>query len=190
MKQHTAAAIAQLVFYVPVVPATLYLCVRNWKYGPRMAWYPPVPFSLIRLVGSILIIVEEQNPDSLGLIIATIVLLNVGLIPLIMSFLDVVRLVLESNFKNKKKAKTLIYIIRYNILGAIGLLSASGGLAGQPELAHTQSILSKVAYIQFAGVLAGLIILCLVLRFEKYKVKDDDMFVCNSQTPRTWQKTI
>lgn len=47
---------------------------------------------LVRFVGAILIIVEEQNQGNRSLIIATIVLLNIGLIPLIMSLLGIVRL--------------------------------------------------------------------------------------------------
>jgi hypothetical protein len=46
MDPHEAAAIAQIIFYVPMVPTSLYLCVRNWKAGPRMAWYPMVTFSI------------------------------------------------------------------------------------------------------------------------------------------------
>jgi hypothetical protein len=49
--------------------------------------------SPVRLVGAILIIVEEKKPGNTGLIIATIVLLNVGLVPLIIAFLGVIRLV-------------------------------------------------------------------------------------------------
>jgi hypothetical protein len=45
MNPHTAAAIAQLIFYIPVVPLSIYLLIRNWQNRPRMAWYPPVPFS-------------------------------------------------------------------------------------------------------------------------------------------------
>lgn len=45
---HTSVAIAQTVFFVPAVPITLYLLVRNWYKGPRMAWYPLFAFSLSR----------------------------------------------------------------------------------------------------------------------------------------------
>lgn len=42
---HRASAIAQVVFYTPTVPITLYVGIRAWKYGPRMAWYPAMAFS-------------------------------------------------------------------------------------------------------------------------------------------------
>lgn len=40
-----AGAIAQIVFYAPIVPIMLYLGIRAWKYGPRMAWYPAMAFA-------------------------------------------------------------------------------------------------------------------------------------------------
>lgn len=46
MNPHQALAIAQIVFYAPVVPIAFYVGIRAWKYGPRMAWYPPMPFAL------------------------------------------------------------------------------------------------------------------------------------------------
>lgn len=117
MNPHTAAAIAQIIFYVPLVPLSIYLLIRNWRYGPRAAWYPAVPFTismytsatlwwkqktphlltpitlLVRLTGGILTVIEEQHPGNKGLIIATIIFLNIGLIPLIMSLGGLARLV-------------------------------------------------------------------------------------------------
>lgn len=46
MNPHQALAIAQIVFYAPVVPIAFHVGIRAWKYGPRMAWYPPMPFAL------------------------------------------------------------------------------------------------------------------------------------------------
>ncbi|KAK1753230.1 hypothetical protein QBC47DRAFT_388038 [Echria macrotheca] len=167
MNPHTAAAIAQIVFYVPAVPVALYLCIRNWKYGPRMAWYPAVPFTLIRLAGGILTIVEEQNQGNIGIIIATIVLLNIGLIPLITTFSAIVRLILQDNFKNERWVPKFLRLVRWNIIAAIALLSTAGGFSGQTGTSSTGSTLSIVAYVQFAAVLVALAALCLVLYFGK-----------------------
>jgi hypothetical protein len=46
VSSHTAAAIAQVAFYGPVVPIAFYIFTRNWNNRPRMAWYPLIPFSL------------------------------------------------------------------------------------------------------------------------------------------------
>ena len=44
-ESHRASAIAQIAFYVPLVPITLYVGIRAWKYGPRLAWYPAMVFA-------------------------------------------------------------------------------------------------------------------------------------------------
>jgi hypothetical protein len=105
VSSHTALAIAQTAFYVPAVPISLYIFIRNWKHGPKIGWWPLVPFSLsmieshsllptmkvtltfakVRLVGGIIVIVLSSKQENIGLIIAAIVLLNVGIIPLLIS---------------------------------------------------------------------------------------------------------
>jgi hypothetical protein len=47
----------------------------------------------VRFTGGILVITRESDPDNVGLTIATVVLLNVGLVPLIMSTLGIIGIV-------------------------------------------------------------------------------------------------
>lgn len=116
---HTSAAIAQTVFYAPVVPVCFYIVIRNWPNRPRQAWFPFLAFSLskiplmpsrfcchgripknpqanptgiVRFVGGILVILQASKPTDIGLIIASIILLNVGVIPLMVSTLGLIRL--------------------------------------------------------------------------------------------------
>ncbi|KAK8095045.1 hypothetical protein PG997_001730 [Apiospora hydei] len=143
---HKASAIAQIVFYAPIVPITLYVGVRAWKYGPRLAWYPAMAFACVRLVGGALALASLIDPKNMSLIMATIVLLNIGLVPLIMPFHALTRIVLEESFLESKRKKWFITVTRWLLLVAVALLSTAGGLTGNPEMAPTQSILSKVAY--------------------------------------------
>ena len=46
----------------------------------------------VRLVGGCLVLATEHDPQNLGLLITTIVLLNVGLIPLLFSYHRLVRM--------------------------------------------------------------------------------------------------
>ncbi|KAK0751624.1 hypothetical protein B0T18DRAFT_387719 [Schizothecium vesticola] len=154
---YTAAAIAEVVLYVPAVPVALYLMIRNWKYRPRTAWYPPAAFSTIRLVGGIMTIIEQQNQSNRGLVVATIVLLNVGLIPLLMAFLGYARLVLEHDFRDSWRVRMFLRLVKICVLVAAGLLGAAGGYAGNPEFANSQSTLSKAAYGLFSAAILALI---------------------------------
>jgi hypothetical protein len=47
----------------------------------------------VRLAGGIIVIALSSNPDNIGLTIGAIVLLNVGVIPLIISTVGLIRLV-------------------------------------------------------------------------------------------------
>ncbi|KAB5522883.1 hypothetical protein GE09DRAFT_1293650 [Coniochaeta sp. 2T2.1] len=153
---HQASAIAQIVFYAPIVPLTLYVGIRAWKYGPRLAWYPVMAFACARLTGGALLLASRHDPANRELLTAAIVLLNVGLVPLIMPFHALTRVVLEENFPENKRKKIFIKVTRWLLLGAVILLSAAGGLINHPENAKIQAVLSKVAYFEFVFVLLAL----------------------------------
>jgi len=125
-------------------------------------------------------IIEQQDPkhENRGLLIATIVLLNVGLVPLLMAYLGYARLVyataftpfllkaailthlcfrLENDFSHSRPISIFLRLLKVGVLLATGLLGAAGGYAGKPEDAEKQSTLSKAAYAIFVVVLVALI---------------------------------
>jgi len=109
---HTSAAIAQTVFYVPMVPVSIYVLVRNWRNRPRQAWLPLVGFSLrkellrdpesiaqlltryvpVRLIGGPLVIAIPHDLENIGLIVTAIVFLNIGVFPLLVSTMGIFRI--------------------------------------------------------------------------------------------------
>lgn len=46
LNSHESLGIAQIVFYVPILPTAIWLFRRNGKSRPRMAWWCLIPFSL------------------------------------------------------------------------------------------------------------------------------------------------
>lgn len=46
MKPHTAVGIATVIFYAPLTLYAQYIGLRCWKYGPRMACYMVMIFTL------------------------------------------------------------------------------------------------------------------------------------------------
>lgn len=126
-------------------------------------------------------IIEQRDPkhQNRGLLIATIVLLNVGLVPLLMAYLGYARLVyaihltplphipnqipnrvesrLENDFAHSRPISIFLRLLKVGVLLATGLLGAAGGYAGKPEDAEKQSTLSKAAYAIFVLVLVALV---------------------------------
>lgn len=152
--------IAQTIFYLPVLILAIVLFVRNFRYHPRMAWWPFIPLSLLRLAGGIIIIVLEtqqqrQQQDGFGLIVAAIVLLNVGVVPLIVATLGQMRIVLIDNFRDNPRTNTIARALRFTFVIAIVLLSAGGGLSATSRT--IARALSLAGYGVFAAELAILI---------------------------------
>ncbi|KAK1246508.1 hypothetical protein MKX08_000310 [Trichoderma sp. CBMAI-0020] len=159
LNSHESLGIAQTVFYVPIVPTAIWLFRRNGKNRPRMAWWCLIPFSLMRLAGGPVLIAFEQK-SSIGLYVAAIILLNVGVVPLILATLGYhVFKSLFDNYSSNPRANKIGKILRFCIFVAIGLLSAGGGVSsiGTPSAMKTSRTLSLVGYILFAVILGVLI---------------------------------
>ncbi|KAM0246893.1 hypothetical protein ACHAQJ_010051 [Trichoderma viride] len=168
LSSHQSLGIAQIVFYVPIVPTAIWLMRRNGRIRPRLAWWPLIPFSLMRLAGGPVIIAFEQNP-SIGLYVAAIVLLNVGVVPLIIATLGYVRIVLLDNYSSNPQANKIGTVLRLCIIVAIGLLAAGGGVssAGTSSAMNTSRTLTLVGYIVFAVV--HVVLISIMLFFWKKK---------------------
>lgn len=120
-----------------------------------MAWWPLIPLSLMRLAGGIITIVLEKNQSNIGLIIAALILLNVGAIPLIVATLGQMRIILMDNYSHSPHSNRIGKGLRLSFVVAIALLAAGGGLSSVNK--SVSRILSLVGYIVFAVVLAILI---------------------------------
>ncbi|KAH7002593.1 hypothetical protein EDB80DRAFT_894600 [Ilyonectria destructans] len=170
LNPHTAVAVAQIIFYIPILPISVFVLVRNWKNRPRLAWYPLVTFSIVRLVGGIITIVLESNPSNVGLIIATTVLLNVGIIPLLLSLIGIVRIVLKSSMDDNQRAKRCLKAIRIAFIAAIVLIILSGGLSGTSSNATTSRRLAQAGYIVLTAVLTFTTLELLYLSTQKHRI--------------------
>lgn len=109
LNEHSKVSIAQIVFYSPAVIAATGLLFfrRPIRALPRFPWIVLLIFTLgmllfpshdhdiqlyiltrcfswsVRLAGGIVVILYENQPSSNGLLIATLILLNVGVFPCI-----------------------------------------------------------------------------------------------------------
>ncbi|KLP05063.1 Uncharacterized protein LW94_14140 [Fusarium fujikuroi] len=165
---HTSVGIAQVVFYALVLPVAVFVLVRNWKHGLRLASYPLVTFSLARFAGGILTILRQSNPTSIGLIIATTVLLNVGLIPLMISMVGFIRLIMKASLDENKRAFVLLKIIRLAFIAAIVLLCVAGAFSGTDI--HLSRHLTQAGYVTLAAVIGLMTVELLHLYTQRHRV--------------------
>ncbi|KAL9564518.1 hypothetical protein ACKAV7_010970 [Fusarium commune] len=165
---HTSVGIAQVVFYALVLPIAVFILISNWKHGLRLASYPLVTFSLARLAGGILTILRQSDPTSIGLIIATTVLLNVGLIPLMISMVGFIRLIMKSSLDENKRAFLLLKIIRLAFIAAIALLCVAGAFSGSSI--HISRHLTQAGYVTLAAVILLMTVELLHLYTQKHRI--------------------
>ncbi|KAL6914827.1 hypothetical protein FSST1_012587 [Fusarium sambucinum] len=149
INQHTSVGIAQVVFYALVLPVAVFIIIRNWKHGLRLASYPLAIFSLARLAGGILTILRQSDPTSLGLIISTTVLLNVGLIPLMISMVGFIRLIMKSSLDESKRA----FFLGSSI--------------------HLSRHLTQAGYVTLAAVITLMIVEILHLYTQKHRISPE-----------------
>ncbi|EGY22389.1 hypothetical protein VD0002_g935 [Verticillium dahliae] len=149
-----AVGIAQVMFYAPMLPTAIFVLVKNWRQPPRMAGYPLVTFCLLRLAGGIISIIRGPQPRDIGLIIADSVLLNVGLIPLLVSLIGIMRITLNSSLDKNSRARQFLKAVRFTFLAAIVLQAVAGGISSDDSSLATARILTKAAYVILAAILA------------------------------------
>ena len=117
-------------------------------------------FTSIRIGGGVTVILLENDPSSTGLIVATIILLGVGIIPLMLVTIGLLRIVLAEDFEDKRIFHIITYAIRTLFFVGIVLIIAGGSLGGKYKDPSDVSIglkLVKAGYILLAVILAILI---------------------------------
>ncbi|PMD37684.1 hypothetical protein L207DRAFT_636341 [Hyaloscypha variabilis F] len=159
MSAHSGVAIAQTVVYVPIVPLAIFITIRNRSHPLIMAWYPFILFSMMRLAGGPVVLALEHDTTSRGLIIAALILLNVGLIPLLVTTLGIIRLILADNPQIQCNPDRITRVARLVFIAAATLLSAGAGLAQYPSGRY----LTVAGYALFAVILVAMIFIQLFL---------------------------
>ncbi|KAH6658154.1 hypothetical protein BKA67DRAFT_557303 [Truncatella angustata] len=150
-----ALGIAETVFYAPIAPLAVYLVHRNWPTRPRVAWYPFILLSLMRLAGGPVIIALAYDLTSEGLLIAATILLNVGVIPLLIVNFGFVLIVMTDNLSDKNRILSFAKLVRIALLFAIIVLVTGSSMAtSQPNIAR---ILQLTGYSAFGAILLGLL---------------------------------
>ncbi|KAJ5413873.1 hypothetical protein N7509_000500 [Penicillium cosmopolitanum] len=166
---HVTLGIALTACYVPIAVLSIWLVWRNWHYHPRMAWWPTISLSLMRVGAGAVLIARQTNMYSEGLIIATLVLLNVGSISLIAINLGFVRAVYVDNYNDGSKSQMVDAILRSTIFPAISLLSAGAGIS--TSLPNAGKVLTLVGYIIFAVLLLSLVAADIVFWTRRSRLK-------------------
>jgi hypothetical protein len=203
LNSHSKAGIALIAFYLPtvIIARQLIFHRRPLKRLPRLAWIVLLVFCIgsytqlhdkcswlkltrtVRLASGIVVLLHGIYPDSTGLTVASIILLNIGVFPIIAATIGLVQIMYAtlgtewceltfptmnsltrySKFMDFSESKTLHYGIAFSrvlFITGVGLLVAGGVLEGManPSSVETGLQLVEAGYIivaAFVGCLFG-----------------------------------
>lgn len=167
LSPHVSLGIVEVVVYTPMLPVGIYVLCKNWRYPPRMAWYPIVTFCILRIAGGIMTIVRGDNTDNISLIIASIVILGLGTIPLTIALIGLVRIIFILCLEASSRLNHIIRLIRVMFLATIALFIAGGVMNSDATASSSASGPSRAAYILLAVLLAiavGALLFVLIAR--------------------------
>lgn len=82
-------AIAELVFYIPALVLAITIAIRH-GFNRRLGWVYLVLLGLIRVIGSIIELVIQKNATA-GLYKAAVILSGIGLSPLLLVMVGLVK---------------------------------------------------------------------------------------------------
>lgn len=93
---HGDLAIAELVFYVPAVALALWVAFRH-GFSKQAGWIFLAILALVRIIGPSMLLAYEHKPSK-SLLIGAIVLDNIGISPLLLAMLGILKRVFVSHF--------------------------------------------------------------------------------------------
>jgi hypothetical protein len=83
-------SIAILVYYIPALPFAIWVCARN-GFGRHAGWLYLLSMSVVRIVGATLRLAADNSPNNIGLAIGAGILSAIGLVPLLLTLMAMMK---------------------------------------------------------------------------------------------------
>jgi hypothetical protein len=89
LDSHGGLAVAVLVYYGILLFPAIYVCARQ-GFGRHLGWFYLVTLPIVRIVGAACTIAAEQKPST-GLITAAAICNGIGLVPLLLTIMGLLK---------------------------------------------------------------------------------------------------
>jgi hypothetical protein len=169
--------IAVLAYFILALPVAIYICIRQ-GWGRHAGWLYLLSLTLVRIVGAILRIVSETHPST-GVIIAAAVFAAIGLIPLLLCFMGMVKRVNDGTRGRKMPPRAFQFIHLITIIG-LALAIAGASMTGSDESASTMktaTTLRKASSILFLVSVIGNTLLMLTYATQMSFIHPGDRII-------------
>jgi hypothetical protein len=94
LSQYGKLSIAIIAYYVLALPIAVWICIRH-GFGRHAGWFYLLSLAVVRIVGASLRIAADEHPSK-GLYIAAFVMSAIGLAPLLLALLGMIKRVYGS----------------------------------------------------------------------------------------------
>jgi hypothetical protein len=95
LSDHSKLAIAIIVYYVLALPLVAWVC-KTHGFGRHAGWFYLLSLDIVRIVGAAITIAAYQHPST-GLFVAGAIFNSIGLAPLLLTLMGLVKRVYVSD---------------------------------------------------------------------------------------------
>jgi len=152
LSSYSKLSIAIIVYYGLALPLAIYVCIKQ-GFGRHAGWLYLLSMAIVRIVGAALRIAADQHP-SVGLYVAASVFSSIGLVPLILCLMGLVKRVNDGKDLGSIRIPAKAFQFTH-IITLVGLILAI--VAGSESTSTQPSTLNNVRSERKAGAILLLV---------------------------------
>jgi len=146
------ASIAILTYFVIALPIAIYVCIRQ-GFGRQLGWFYLVTLPIVRIVGAATrLAAEEGKTNNAGLYTAAAICSSIGLIPLLLTFMGMMKRVNDGMRPTHITSNIAPKIFRLTHLMAIVALPFAI-LAGVDSIPGNSNLSNAITYRKVSAIL-------------------------------------
>ncbi|KZT67599.1 hypothetical protein DAEQUDRAFT_812672 [Daedalea quercina L-15889] len=155
-------AIAEIIAYVPVLIASVFLVVR-YGVARELGWVLLLTLSLVRIIGGATLIASQQDPSNVTLDVVASILVAAGVSPLLLATLGFIGTVCQYTLDNDPRLVRGLQLM--SLLSMIALILAIVGGVDVGN-AKTQADLSEGTKLRHVGAIFFVVLFVLIFLFH------------------------
>lgn len=166
--------IVELVYYGLSLPFIAFVLVKH-GFGRQIGWFYLAVLAILRIVGASTGLASESHPSQ-GLIEASVICYSIGISPLLLSLLGILKRINEG-MKGHGVAQKFAMLIHLPILAGLvlGIIAGTKEFSGDASTRNTGYDMLKAAVILYIIALLALAALCFHTFTRRQWILDGEM---------------
>jgi len=182
LNSHSCVGVAQSAFYIPTLIAAFVMVLQR-RGKSTFPWAFITFFSLVRIVGGIVLVTYQQHMDSKGWTIAAVVFQGAGVLPLLIVQVGYLMIVHANDAAHNWVFGKGIVLLRVFFVCGISLLVTGSCFIGnynKPSDVEVGEKLAKAGYLVIACVLGMVVSVTAAIRIRGWAVSTSSIKATNA----------